>query len=268
MGEEATVGQPEERLLEFIESDGAPLGETELHVLQIVYLLEALSLLARGRQADAGAHVGSNLFFYYDPEDARRRVAPDVFLTRGLTDAARLRRTWKLWKDGPAPDLIVEVASQGTYEEDLGAKREVYRDVFRTSEYFVFDPEGFMEQGPLQAWRLTSDGSAYRRVGTSTRVESRVARASFEVIDGFLRVVDAQGIVPGGAAEGLREGMREGLRESIVQVLETRFGPLPRSADARLRIRVAGLDDEGLQRALTRAVMATSADAFFASLER
>jgi Uma2 family endonuclease len=260
-----TVGQPEERLLEFVESDGEPMGETELHVLQIVYLLEALKLLARGRQADEGAHVGSNLNFYYDPEDARRRVCPDVFLTRGLADAARPRRTWKLWKDGPAPDLIVEVASQGTYEEDLGAKRELYREVFRTSEYLVFDPEGFMEQGPLRAWRLNGDG-AYRRVGTSSRVESRVARASFEVIDGSLRVVDSQGIVPGGAAEGMREGMRAARGESIVQVLETRFGALPGPALVRLRARLDRLDDGGLQRALTRAVTAASVDAFVATL--
>ena len=54
----------------------------------------------------------------------------------------RRRRTWKLWEEGRAPELIVEVASQTTYELDLGSKRDIYRDVFRTSEYVVFDPEG------------------------------------------------------------------------------------------------------------------------------
>ena len=124
------------------------------------------------------------------------------------------------------------------------------------------------EQQPLLGWRLTSDGSAYRRIGTSTRVDSQVAGASFEVIDGLLRIVDAQGVLPGGFSAFLDAGRAARLQEPIVRVLETRFGPPLRPAHAqRLRSHLAWLGDDALRRALTRAVTVASADAFLASLE-
>jgi Uma2 family endonuclease len=241
------------RLLDFVESDGEPMGETELHVDQILYLRGALDLLTRVRQQDASAHVGSNLIFYWDPEDARRRLSPDVFLVRGLSDARRRRRTWKLWVEERAPDLVIEVASQSTYELDLGPKRDLYRDVFGVSEYVVYDPEGFMDPGPLVAWRLA--GRSYRRAGTSTRFDSRAAGATLEVRDGFLRVVDERGqVVPGDAIDGVREGREAGARDLLRRVLERRFGALTPAVSAAIA-RLSGAD---LERAADDAVAAAS----------
>jgi Uma2 family endonuclease len=139
--------------LDFVESDGEPLAETELHLDQVFQLRESLKQLARQR-AEGDVHVGSNLLFYFDPKDARKRVAPDVFFVRGLEEPGRLRRTYKLWEERKAPDLIIEVTSRGTWEEDLERKKELYRDVFRTSEYVIFDPEeDLVDGGPLLARR-------------------------------------------------------------------------------------------------------------------
>lgn len=254
-------------LLDFVESDGEPMGETELHVDQIMYLRGALDLLLRLRRRDTSAHVGANLIFYWDPEDARKRLSPDVFVVRGLTDARRRRRTWKLWDEGRAPELIIEVASRSTYAQDLGEKREVYRDVFRTSEYVVFDPEGFMDPGPLVAWRLGQRG--YRRAGSSTRVESRVLGATLQVVQGFLRVVDEHGlIVPGdatqalrdGRAEGIRRGRAEGGRKLVQRLLERRFGSL----GADVRRLVESLGEEELDLAAEQAATVPSAKAWVA----
>ncbi len=245
--------------LEFVESDGEPLGETELHVDQIMYLRGALDVLLRLRQGDESAHVGSNLIFYWDPADARRRLSPDVFVVRGLPDARRRRRTWKLWLERRAPELIIEVASQGTYELDLGTKRDVYRDEFGTREYVVFDPEGFMEPGPLVAWRLV--GSTYRRAGSRERFQSRALGATLQVIGGFLRVVDERGaVVPGGAVEGIHEGGRDLLR----RLLERRFGP---PSDEVLRA-VASLSAGDLDLAVEEVATAASAQAWLARRRR
>lgn len=245
---------PERGALDFIESDGEPLAETELHLDQIMYLRGALDVLARLRRGDESVHVGSNLIFYWDPRDARRRLSPDVFLVRGLSDARRRRRTWKLWVEERAPELIIEVASQSTYEQDLGPKRDVYRDVFRTSEYVVFDPEGFMRPGPLVAWRLV--GRGYRRSPSSTRFESRALGATLQVMDdGFLRVVDERGlVVPGEVTEGIRDGERALVR----RLLERRFGSLTHQVQ-RL---VAALRDDELDVAAEQAATACSVEAW------
>lgn len=241
------------RPLEFVESDGEPMGETELHVEQILDLLAALKNLAKQR-GDQSAHAGANLNFYYDRTNPAKRVTPDVFFVRGLADPTRPRRSFKLWEEGRAPELILEIASRATWEEDLGRKKELYRDVFGTSEYLVFDPEeGILEAGPLLAWRLS--GRAYRRVGGASEVESKVLGATFRVIRGRLRIVDERGeIVPG--LEGLRDGVEAALRKAAARVLESRFGLLAPTSRSRL----LELDAEELEALLARAATARSID--------
>lgn len=237
------------RALEFVESDGEPMGETELHVEQILDLLAALKRLAAQR-GDETAHAGANLNFYYDRTNPAKRVTPDVFFVRGLVQPSRPRRSFKLWEEARAPELILEIASRGTWEEDLGRKKELYRDVFGTSEYLVFDPEeGILEGGPLLAWRLS--GRAYRRVGSATEVESKVLGATFRVIAGRLRIIDERGhAVPG------LDVLRDGLQLSATQLLETMFGPLAPASRAKL----FAMDSPRLVTLLARATTARSID--------
>lgn len=246
----------DEHGVEFVDSDGEPMAETHVHADQMTYLYRALEELARRR--GERAYVGMNQLFYWDPKDAKQRLAPDVYrFGPGLAEPGRLRRSWKLWQEARTPDLIIEVASDETWEEDLGRKKEVYRSVMKVAEYVIFDPlpEGRRET-PLEAFRLV--GRSYRRADTGAVFESRVLGATFKVIDGRLRLVDTDGsVVPGDPAAG-REA---GLRQALVTVLESRFGTL----SPALRARLDALDALGLQRALVRVATASSIEAALGS---
>jgi Uma2 family endonuclease len=121
-------------LLEFPESDGQPMGETGIHVNQILALYGALKLFFRFAQ---DVYVGANMFIYYDPTDPRQNFCPDVFVVFGVRPGER--RTWKTWEEGKVPDIVIEITSKSTRREDTREKRALYEDI-GVREYFLFDP--------------------------------------------------------------------------------------------------------------------------------
>ncbi len=44
-------------------------------------------------------------------------------------------------EDGKYPNLIVEILSDTTADTDRELKKQIYQDIFRTPDYFWFDPE-------------------------------------------------------------------------------------------------------------------------------
>lgn len=62
-----------------------------------------------------------------------------MFVARGVPD--KIRRVDFTRVEGKAPDLVVEVTSMSTRDEDLDTKRALYRDVLLVAEDFLFDPE-------------------------------------------------------------------------------------------------------------------------------
>ena len=51
------------------------------------------------------------------------------------------RKSWVVWaENGQYPDVIVEILSPTTAANDRGLKKEIYQNIFRTSDYFWFDP--------------------------------------------------------------------------------------------------------------------------------
>jgi Uma2 family endonuclease len=143
--------------IEYPYSDGQPLGESDLHIQEMVYLLEAFRERFR---ALADAYVAANMFFYFEQGNRAACVAPDLFVVRG-TDK-RERKSYLLWREGGRiPCLTVEVTSEGTQEEDLGRKKRVYEQL-GAEEYFLFDPLGEYLRPRLQGFRLI-DGR-YRRI--------------------------------------------------------------------------------------------------------
>ena len=85
-------------------------------------------------------------------------VAPDVFVVFGVED--RMRERYLMWKEGKAPDFVLEVASKSTWREDLGPKREIYARL-GVKEYWQYDPRGKYFTPVLQCLRLA--GGAYVR---------------------------------------------------------------------------------------------------------
>ncbi|MFL6236818.1 MAG: Uma2 family endonuclease [Thermoanaerobaculia bacterium] len=67
-------------------------------------------------------------------------VSPDVFLVRGVPKTPR-RRVYKLWEEGEAPSLVIEVTSDSTSDEDTGKKKGIYERL-GVEEYLLSIPWG------------------------------------------------------------------------------------------------------------------------------
>jgi Uma2 family endonuclease len=147
--------QPE---IEYPDSDGQPMGETGIHVEVTLGVLAMLRQFYRGNPRVA---VLANMFLYYIEGDPSKNVAPDLFVTLGV-DADPTRRTFQVWKERKCPDLIVEVTSRKTRDQDQKEKFELYRDILKVREYFLFDPEEDYLEPSLQGYRLM--GRRYRPI--------------------------------------------------------------------------------------------------------
>jgi Uma2 family endonuclease len=112
------------------ESDGQPMGESDLHRDEMTDLIAVLKERFR---AAADVYVAGNLFVYFSQGDSRAVVAPDVFLVRGV--AQEYRRVYKLWDEGKPPSLVIEVTSRHT-ADDLGRKKDCYERL-GVEEYFL-----------------------------------------------------------------------------------------------------------------------------------
>src|SRR4051794_20843308 len=144
--------------IEYPDSDGQPLGETGIHVNVILTLLDVIRRYYAGHPRVA---ILADMFLYYVEGDPTQNVAPDLFVTLDVP-ADTTRRTFKLWVERKGPDLVIEVTSKKTKSEDVKKKFEVYRDVLRVREYFLFDPEEDYLAPSLQGYRLV--GRRYVRI--------------------------------------------------------------------------------------------------------
>lgn len=128
--------------------DGEPL-ESHWHHLQINLLGDMLHQHWQGR---TDFFAGGNMFVYYSMQQVRNRdyKGPDFFVVTGV-DGNRERRSWIAWEEnGRYPDVIVELLSPTTKGQDLGSKKDLYEQVFKTTEYFCVDPDDWA----LLGWRL------------------------------------------------------------------------------------------------------------------
>jgi Uma2 family endonuclease len=116
--------------IHYPESDGKPMGETDVHIDALIYLREALKDFFRD---DPRVYVAGNMLLYYEEGNPAACVAPDVFVVQGVTKGER--RTYRLWEEGQAPTVIFEITSRGSRLEDLGTKRAVSA-MLGVQEYF------------------------------------------------------------------------------------------------------------------------------------
>lgn len=116
--------------------DGVPM-ETPRHRLQLEILTRALEPWAAAR---GDVFVSGNQFVYFSASQLRRRDfrGPDVFVVSGVE--RRERKSWVVWDEGKAPDVVIELISESTADLDKGEKKAVYQDQLRVPEYFWFDP--------------------------------------------------------------------------------------------------------------------------------
>jgi len=118
-------------------SNEPPL-ETELHLWQIIFLLQSLTYFWKEK---TDFYAVGNLTIYYSlnqrkSEDFR---GPDFFVVLGTE--RKPRKSWVVWEEnGQYPNVIIEILSSTTATTDKNFKKELYQDIFRTPNYFWFDP--------------------------------------------------------------------------------------------------------------------------------
>ncbi len=132
--------------------DGEPM-ESPWHAHTLPLLKASIIALRGGTMEDY--FVGTNMFVYYSMQQVRNKdyKGPDAFVVNNV-DGTRDRLSWIAWaEDGRYPDVIFELLSRSTEREDLGNKKHLYEQTFRTSEYFCIAPQ--VER--LLGWRLESN---------------------------------------------------------------------------------------------------------------
>ncbi|MCY7377062.1 MAG: Uma2 family endonuclease [Pyrinomonadaceae bacterium] len=122
------------------------MGETAFHYKLIFLLYGFLEAYFSTRN---NIVVAANMMVYYDEGNAKKWLAPDIFVCFGVEN--HLRRTFKTWEEGVFPQIVFEIASDSTFENDLGGKRLDYARL-GVEEYYLFDPEREYLPSPLMSF--------------------------------------------------------------------------------------------------------------------
>ncbi len=136
--------------VEYPSRDGKLMAETQLHMDEMIVAIE---VLRDHFAAEPNVYIWGNLLLYYEEGNPRMHVSPDVFVALGVRKLPP-RDFYLVWKEGKAPDFVVEITSKSTKQEDMKKKFEIYRDILRVSEYMLFDPTEDYLDPPLQGFRL------------------------------------------------------------------------------------------------------------------
>ncbi len=125
--------------------DGEPM-ETLFHDAQDALLKDTL-LDAWSARRDFV--VAGNLFVYFSAHQVKANDfrGPDVMVVLDV-DGSKERKSWVAWEEGGRlPDVVIEVTSESTAHVDRGEKMRIYSQIWRTSAYFIFDPESELLEG-------------------------------------------------------------------------------------------------------------------------
>lgn len=134
--------------IELLSDDGEPM-ESDWHVKSMTLLTSCVDQCFADRD---DYYVGGNMFIYFSIEQARNRDfrGPDFYLVWNTTRKP-MRPYWVVWEEGGrTPDIIIELCSESTINEDYGRKKKVYAEVLRVPDYFCYDPATHKVDG----WRL------------------------------------------------------------------------------------------------------------------
>jgi Uma2 family endonuclease len=124
------------------------MPENDFHFTVIANLV---ILLRQFLLNNKNSYVFGDLMFYYEEGNPRKFVAPDVMVCFGIDKTPR--KTYKLWTEKVVPSVIIEIASESTWDKDLTSKLAIYQRL-GVSEYYIFDVEYRCLRRPLMAFRL------------------------------------------------------------------------------------------------------------------
>jgi Uma2 family endonuclease len=170
--------------IDYPTSDGRPMAETDLHRDLMVELIQTLQT----RYAEVpNVYVSGNLLVFYKKGDRRRHLSPDVFVVRGV--AKHRRDNYLIWEEGKGPEVVIELTSQSTRDEDIDDKYDLYASELHVPEYFLFDPYGEYLQPSLRGYRLR-EGEYVSIRAVAGRLPSKVLGLHLERHGTQLRLYD------------------------------------------------------------------------------
>ncbi len=171
--------------IEYPESDGRPMAETDIHLEWMICIRNLLKHRYRGQKV----YVASNLLVYYEKGDPRKSVAPDDFVVKDCDPGAR--RTFRIWEERRTPDVAFEVTSGSTQHEDEVVKPAKYA-LIGVKELFLYDPTSDYLVPPLQGFRFAGGKKKRIRADASGALECRELGLRLQLEGGQLRMFDVQ----------------------------------------------------------------------------
>lgn len=173
--------------IDYPSGDNRPVGETPRHINNMVALRDALD---RHYADNSNFFAAANMFVYYVPGERLKHVSPDVFVVFGVP-RDKPRKKYLVWEEGGRnPDLVIELTSASTRDEDVDDKMWLYRQILGVREYILFDPYAEYLDPPLQGYRL-EDGEYVPLEPVAGRLPSQVLGGlQFERDEGDLRNYD------------------------------------------------------------------------------
>ncbi len=247
---------------ELVTDDGEPM-ESNRHRLQMNLLIDSLDLHWAERP---DVFVGGNMFLYFSATQAKKNDfrGPDVFVV--LDTERRDRKAWVVWEEeGKLPDVIIELLSESTAEQDRGKKKRIYEKVLKIPHYVLFDPFS----AELEAYQIDPQLAEYHRVPPGADGRIPVPRLGLElgvwpgehrgIEASWLRWYDADGrLIPTAeeraaeASERAAEASERAAEASERAAEAERRSEAERTARERLereldslRQRLAAAEDEG-----------------------
>ena len=127
------MNTPQFTTVDYPESDGRPMGETDEHRDVMFRNIELLKTHYEGQQV----YVTGDLLLYYQQGDPKKFVVPDAFIVKRKPQVQK--HTYKLWVERIVPQLVIETTSKKTKKKDLHVKPAIYAQI-GVHEYFLFDP--------------------------------------------------------------------------------------------------------------------------------
>ena len=188
----------------------------------------------------SGYFAGGNMDVHYDPSNKRCLRGLDFFLVLDVEE--RERKSWVVWQEGMRfPDVIIEPLSDTTREVDKGEKKELYEQLFRTPEYYLYGP--FSQE--FIGYYL--HGGYYQEVqqDADQRIFSAVAGLYLGVRDGWLRWLTADGIVVPTPLEWAEQERQRAEQEHQRAEQEQRRAAQAEQLLAAYQRRFGSLDDPG-----------------------
>jgi len=170
--------------IEYPETDGKPMGETDWHIDALIRLREIL----KRRYRDQNVYVGSDLLVYYEEGKPYHFVVPDVFVVFDCPPGPR--RVFKTWEEGRTPDVVFEITSRSSSREDSVFKPKTYERL-GVRELFLYDPTAEYLRPPLKGFRLVGrDLKPLEPSGDG--LDSQVLGVKLSLQDGRLSLIDTK----------------------------------------------------------------------------